>query len=191
MTPPTPALNQRTTFWLALTFALVVTAACGWIVLHPEWIEQFQTWGYVGAFVINLVSSATLVLPVPGAWLVVAMSTALNPILLSIISGVGSAIGELTGYVAGSTGQVLVPPSQQKRYEQIHTAAEKYGAWVLFALAAFPFPLFDLAGIVAGVTKMRVWQFLIATAAGKTIKYAIMIAFGAGPLELFQQWLRS
>lgn len=38
------------------------------------------------------------------------------------------------------------------------------------------------AGIVAGVIRMPLWAFFVATAAGKTIKYTIAILVGAGSI---------
>lgn len=177
-------------FGLTILFVLAVTFACFWVLLHPAWVQEFQTWGYVGAFVINVIASATIVLPVPGAALIVVMSSTLNPWWLSAVSGLGSAVGELSGYFAGRSGQLLMPESQRATYNRVHRLAEQYGAFVIIPLAAFPFPLFDVAGIVAGATGMNPWAFFIATAIGKTIKYFILILLGAGPVNALQQWLR-
>lgn len=174
---------------LALLLAVGITVVSIWLLFHPYWLRRFQAWGYLGAFVINAVASATLVLPVPGAALVVAMGTQLNPWWLSIVSGLGSALGELTGYFAGATGQALIPASQRPLMDKIHARTEKYGALLLVALAAYPFPLFDLAGIAAGASKMKIWKFYVATAIGKSIKYAFLIVLGAAPLEVLLKWL--
>ena len=47
-----------------------------------------------------------------------------------------------------------------------------------FVLAVIPNPLFDIAGITAGVIRFPVWKFLLTAWAGKTLK-AILFA-GAG-----------
>lgn len=181
--------SQKLTLWLTVLFAAAITIASVWILFHPELLSRFRNWGYLGAFVINIIASATLILPVPGVALVLAMSTQLNPWVLCIVSGVGSAIGELTGYFAGATGQRLIPDSQRPTMERLHRLTEKYGALLLIALAAYPFPLFDLAGIVAGVSKMRLWKFITATAIGKSIKYGFLIVLGTAPLEILMHWL--
>ena len=183
--------HQKLVFGLSVAFAVAITIASVWILFHPHWLAQFRSWGYFGAFVINAISSATLVLPVPGAALVLAMSTELNPWWLSIVSGVGSAVGELTGYFAGATGQRFIPDSQRPTMDRLHVLTEKYGALLLLVLAAYPFPLFDMAGIVAGASKMHLWQFVTATALGKAIKYAFLIALGAAPLEVLMNWINT
>jgi uncharacterized membrane protein YdjX (TVP38/TMEM64 family) len=55
---------------------------------------------------------------------------------------------------------------------------DRYGGWFFFILAAIPNPLFDVAGIAAGVVRFPIWKFLLSAWAGKTLK-AILFA-GAG-----------
>ena len=166
---------------------LLITVASFMLAINPEWVMGFGHWGYVGAFIISLISSATIILPAPGLAVVVAMGGALDPVLLGIVAGVGSAVGELSGYLAGSSGRALIPSSRREQFEQIHRLTERYGAVLLFLLAAIPFPLFDFAGIIAGMLRIRIWTFLAAVAAGKSIKYVILILLGTGPLLYLQQ----
>jgi uncharacterized membrane protein YdjX (TVP38/TMEM64 family) len=58
----------------------------------------------------------------------------------------------------------------------------RYGAIVVTLLAAFPNPVFDMAGLVAGSVRMKWWRFLFAVWIGKTIQ-GIMAAY-AGALSL-------
>jgi membrane protein YqaA with SNARE-associated domain len=173
---------------VASVLAIVaITVISFWLALNPEWVMGFGTWGYVGAFLISLVASATIILPAPGIAVVIAMGTALDPVLLGIVAGLGSAVGEMSGYIAGSSGRVLIPSRQRAQFEQLHRLTDRYGALLLFALSAIPFPLFDFAGIIAGMLKIRILTFLATVAAGKSIKYIIMILLGAGPLLYLQE----
>ena len=55
-----------------------------------------------------MVCSATLFLPVP-AWGAIAVAGGfLNPVLLGLAAGAGAATGELTGYIAGRSGRLIV-----------------------------------------------------------------------------------
>ena len=114
------------------------------------------------------------------------MGNVLDPVALGIVAGVGSAFGELSGYVAGATGSALIPRSQRVHMRRLQVLTRKYGALLLLVLAAIPFPLFDLAGMVAGALKMRVIWFLSAVAVGKSIKYIILIFVGLGSIQLLQ-----
>ncbi len=168
---------------LAVIILIAITAASVWIALNPAFIAQFKQWGYLGGFLISLFASASIILPIPGLPLAIALGTALNPWLLGLATGLGSAIGESSGYVAGVSGRTLVPSSQAHRYAQLEGWTRKYGGFAIFFVAVTPFPFFDLAGIAAGAIRMPFWQFFIATLFGKSIKYIIAIFLGVGAFE--------
>lgn len=184
---PTLTMSPAQQRWLGAVVVVVICLASFWLAMNPAWVQRFGHWGYLGAFLISLIASATIILPAPGIVVIMAMGAALNPIVLGIVAGLGSAIGELTGYAAGRGGRALIPMQQQKQFAQIQVLTEQYGPVLLAVLAAIPFPLFDFAGIVAGMMRMRVFNFLLAVAIGKSIKYSIMILLGATSLYWLQQ----
>ncbi|MBV7332255.1 VTT domain-containing protein [Chloroflexi bacterium TSY] len=188
---PTHWWKQSAQRWFGILFVVTITVFSFFLALNPKWIAWAGEWGYVGAFLISLIASATIVLPAPGIAVVIAMGSALEPYILGIVSGIGSAFGELTGYIAGASGRALVPDAQRSRVEWLQKHTETYGPLLLLALAAIPFPLFDLAGIVAGALGMRIISFLGAISIGKSIKYIILILLGAGSIELFQRYWAS
>jgi membrane protein YqaA with SNARE-associated domain len=183
-----PMQTQSQTFRrvLSVIVILLIAGVSFWLAVNPEWVTRFGRWGYVGAFMISLLASATIVLPAPGIAVVIAMSTALDPVLLGIVAGVGSAFGEMSGYIAGASGGVLIPSQHRASIERLHGLTNKFGVLILGVLAAAPFPLFDFAGIVAGMLRMNVLAFLIAVSIGKSIKYIILIFIGAAPLYFLQ-----
>lgn len=185
--PHSFTLTENQKRGLGIAIIVLICVVSFWLALNPVWVQRFGQWGYVGAFVISLIASATIILPAPGIVVIIAMSAALDPILLGIVAGVGSAIGELTGYAAGRGGRALIPAERTRQFEQLTLLTQRYGVLALGALAALPFPLFDFAGIVAGALRMRVVRFLLAVAVGKSIKYIILILLGASPLEWLQR----
>lgn len=139
--------------------------------LDPEGV------GYTGAFLINLIGSASVVVPVPGLAAVCAAAApdvGLSIIALGIVGGTGSTIGEMTGYLAGYSGQSFVQRS--KYYDRVHAIVLRRGALALFILAALPTPLFDIAGIASGSLGYPIRRFLFWVFLGKIIKF-IGIAF--------------
>lgn len=178
--PPAPADFSR---WVAAGLIIVVTAASIWLALNPQWVAWFGRWGYAGAFVISLVASASIILPIPGLAVAMAMGTALDPLMLGVVTGIASAIGEISGYLAGAGGRILIAKDQTSHYARLERWTRKYGAFGIFVVAALPFPFFDLAGIAAGAIRLPFWQFLVATALGKTIKYIVAIFIGAGSVN--------
>jgi membrane protein YqaA with SNARE-associated domain len=153
---------------LTIGFAVAITLV---ILAYRDEIHQYAAWGYPGVFVISVLGNATLIFPVPAIAVVFAMGAVLNPILVGIVAGIGAGLGEMTGYIAGYGGSVLI---KNGVYEKIAALMNRWGAWVIFALAAIPNPIFDIGGLVAGATKMRWWKFLIAVCAGKTIRFVIL-----------------
>lgn len=186
-----PTKPQPLRLAASIAVIILITIVSFWLALNPKWVMGFGNWGYVGAFVISLVASATIILPAPGIAVVIAMGTALDPVMLGIVAGLGSAVGELSGYLAGASGRALIPHRQRAQFEQLHRLTDRYGALLLLVLSAIPFPLFDFAGIIAGMLKIRITTFLATVAAGKSIKYIIMIVLGAGPLLYLQELFRS
>jgi membrane protein DedA with SNARE-associated domain len=174
--------------WLAWVSLIGVSALSVWIALNPGLIAQLGSWGYLGAFLISLAASASVILPIPGLPIAMAMGYTLNPWLLGLVTGVASAIGELSGYAVGASGRILITGDQAPHFARIERWTRKYGALTIFVLAATPFPFFDLAGIVAGAIRMPLWAFFVATAAGKTIKYTIAILIGAESMHELQRW---
>lgn len=189
--PDTPGQIDRSRLWLGAVSVLLITAVAFWLAFNSDWLTAQGHWGYVGAFIISMVASATVLLPAPGMAIVVSMGTALHPVLLALAAGLGSATGEFTGYMAGATGQALIPPRHRYRYEQFRELTERHGALLLFFFSAIPFPLFDLAGMVAGALKMNPFSFFTAVTAGKTIKYTVLIVLGANTIHYIQQWLEQ
>ncbi len=184
------AVRESPKWWAGVLVVLIICVASFWLALNPALVTRLGHWGYVGAFIVSLIASATIVLPAPGLAIIIAMSPSLNPFVLGIVAGVGSAIGELTGYAAGAGGSALIPPARQAQFERVRQLTQRYGVLILAVLAALPFPLFDFAGIVAGAMRMRVTRFLVAVAIGKSIKYIILILVGAGSLQWLQQAFR-
>ncbi|GIV76380.1 VTT domain-containing protein [Litorilinea aerophila] len=179
--------SQRARRWLGTAAILAIVVVSFWLAFNPQWVERFGRWGYVGAFFISMIASATIILPAPGIAVIIAMGTALDPVLLGIVAGLGSAVGELSGYLAGASGRAFIPEEQRVYFNRLHGLTDRYGAVLLAALAAVPFPLFDLAGVCAGMLRMNILVFLAAVAVGKSIKYIILILVGTAPLHMLHQ----
>ena len=139
--------------------------------------DQLAAWGYPGIFLLSFLSNATIILPAPAIALVFTLGSMLNPVAVGVIAGIGSGLGELSGYFAGATGQGLV--ARTDMYQRIHPIVDKYGEYAIFVLAIIPNPFFDFAGIAAGVLKMPLRKFLLWCIAGKIIKMLLIALTGA------------
>jgi len=155
------------------------------LVLNREQIQALKAYGYPGIFLFSILANATILVPVPGVVFTSAMGAIFNPLLVSIFAGAGAALGELSGYLAGFSGQAMVENSD--RYERIVRWMRKYGDVTILVLAFIPNPLFDLAGVIAGVLKMPVWKFLIYCVIGKILKMMMFAYAGDWVMSLLGQ----
>jgi membrane protein YqaA with SNARE-associated domain len=160
----------------AVLAAIAITLG---IYLLRNQIENFPIYGYPAVFLISLIGNATIILPTPSMAVVFGLGGALNPVLVGIIAGLGSALGELTGYLAGVGGRAVV--EDRKLYVRIEKWMRKHGVLVIFLLALVPNPAFDVGGMIAGALRMPVWQFVLAAWAGKGLRLVIFALGG----ELF------
>ena len=148
-------------------------------------IQTLQAYGYPGIFLLSILSNATILVPVPGVVFTSAMGAIFNPLFVSIAAGTGAAIGELSGYLAGFSGQAIVEKSA--RYEKVAQWMTKYGDITILVLAFIPNPLFDLAGLLAGILKMPLWKFLVFCMIGKILKMMLFAYTGNWVLDRFWQ----
>jgi membrane protein YqaA with SNARE-associated domain len=170
----------------AFLLALGITLA---VIVFREDVARFSRYGLMGVFVVSALSNATLILPVPGLALVFAAGSALPPWQVGIVAGLGGAVGELTGYLAGYGGSMVI--ENRERYEHIKRHMQRYGLFTILVLSVIPNPFFDLAGIAAGALRLPLWQFLAVAAVGKTIKALVVAYAGAGSMSFLDGWLAS
>jgi len=163
---------------LALAAVIGITI---YIYSIREHVDEFATYGYQGIFLVMLMANATVIIPAPGVAVVFAMGNVFNPILVALAAGTGGAIGELSGYLAGFSGQAIVENTQT--YNRVYPWVQKYGVWAILVLSAIPNPFFDLAGIAAGVAKIPVWKFLLFCWVGQLIKMAMFAYAGAYSID--------
>jgi len=163
---------------------VLVVAAFGllvWLTADPVRREAVENLikspiGLLVLFGLAAISSATLILPAPGVALTAIAGAAGDPIVVGIVAGLGQAVGELTGYLAGWSGRAFLPDNAAAN--RVSGWLKRRGLIVIFVLALVPNPLFDVAGIAAGVLRIPVLGYLAAAAGGKVIKN-IIIAGGA------------
>ena len=163
---------------LALLLVIAITA---YVYSIRDHVKEFASYGYPGIFLIAMLANATVLLPAPGVAIVFAMGSIFNPLGVTLAAGTGGALGELSGYLAGFSGQAVI--ENTKIYDRVHPWVVKYGGWAILVLSAIPNPFFDLAGVAAGITKMSLRRFLFACWVGQLIKMAMFAYAGFYSLD--------
>lgn len=172
-------LNLIRVIVLILVIGLTIT-----LVINRDQIQKLQAYGYPGLFIFSILANATIFIPVPGVVMTSAFGAVFNPFWVSLAAGSGAALGELSGYLAGFSGQAIVENS--KRYDRVVSWMNKYGDITILVLAFIPNPLFDLAGMVAGILKMPVGKFLLYCVIGKILKMMMFAYAGNWVIGLIE-----
>lgn len=181
------ASSLQTNIWRIVAL-LVVIGITYYIFSIRDRIAQFEQYGYVGVFLVALLANATVLIPAPGLAIISAMGSVFNPLGVGLAAGTGGAIGELSGYLAGFSGQAII--EQMHIYNRIKPWIEKYGGWAILVLSAIPNPFFDAAGIAAGMVKMPLRTFLISVWVGQLIKMTFFAYAGQSSYQAIENYFK-
>lgn len=158
---------------LALLFVLILSAL---LLYNREKVAGLEIYGYLGVFIVSLITCSSIVVPVPGWILVATMGAILNPLLVGIISGLGGTLGEMTGYLLGYGGRMAI--ENTTIYNKLVQWMKRWGSVTIFVLALIPNPFFDIAGAAAGLLRFPIWKFIIFGAAGRVPKHIFFAYLG-------------
>ncbi len=164
---------------LALVFVIGLTVI---LYINRDRVRELEAFGYPGIFLVSLLANATLILPVPGVLFTSAMGAVFNPFWVAVAAGSGAALGELSGYLAGFSGQGIV--ERTKWSDRVEGWMRKYGPITIIVLSFVPNPVFDIAGVTAGVLKMPLFQFILFCWIGKVLKMMLFAYGGSAILKL-------
>jgi membrane protein YqaA with SNARE-associated domain len=172
---PTTAEKRKTLLLRLLALCLSVAISGAVIALtthfHAE-LRQLQGAGVLGLFVVSIIGNATVIIPTSVFVFACAGATVYGPLLSGIAAGAGSAIGEMTGYLAGYAGNAVIP--RNAAVTRITDFVTRHGFFAVFIMAIIPNPLFDVAGIASGMIGMKWYHFLGAAILGKTVRLILV-----------------
>jgi uncharacterized membrane protein YdjX (TVP38/TMEM64 family) len=177
--------KKRVAPLLALLLVIAITFI---IFLNRDRVSELENLGYLGTFLISLISNASIVLPMPSLLLLFALGAAFNPILVGVVGGVGGAIGELSaGYIVGHSGRGIA--RNDKWFIRAERWMRRWGTLTVFVFSLLPILPFDAAGVAAGVVHFSIRKFLVACFLGKTLLYIAMALFGAWGWEALLRYM--
>jgi membrane protein DedA with SNARE-associated domain len=179
--PPSSIASERRLLILRLLALLIVIGISVFIFSIRDRAAEWAIFGYPGIFIVSFLAYATVLLPAPGVAFVYGMGAVLNPLFVGIAAGAGGALGEISGYLAGFSGQAVV--ERRDLYERLTKWMKKNGPLTVLILSAIPNPFFDLAGIAAGMLKMPIGKFLFFVWIGVTIKMLLFSYAGFYSIE--------
>ena len=180
--------------WLRMVLYLVVLAclSLGFAYLIQILIAHFNisleglaSTAYLVVFAITLVSNVSILTPVfIYISLMIAAAKFLDPVLVALVASVAGALGETSGYYAGYLGKRIIRLENTPGYEKLVGWMNKHGPWGILLLSLQPILPFDIAGLLAGASKMPLWKFLLPCWGGKFPKYLVACYLGPAVLNI-------
>ena len=152
--------------------------------------DFIPVWGYLGLFLVEIVSSATIIFPAPAFAInfILGGTPGFNPWLVGIVAGAGSAIGEITGYGVGRGSREVIEKKYKHLLDRTRRWMEDHGDFLIIVLfAATPLP-HDIVGMIAGAVEYPLKRFMLATLVGKIIAGVVLAWAGALSIGFFLEF---
>lgn len=151
--------------------------------MQLDWMTYLINFGYLGAFLISLISSLSIFVPIPYTIVIYALGSSLNPLLIALASGFGSAIGEISGYLLGYYGRTVLSKEVQRKMYFMVKLFNHYGPIAIFFFALTPLPD-DILFIPLGIMRYNLIKAFIPCFFGKLLMSFILAYSGQISFEL-------
>jgi membrane protein YqaA with SNARE-associated domain len=137
-------------------------------------------YSYFGVFLLSFIGTASIIIPVPYTLIIFTLSLTgqWNSTLLIIAGGLGSALGELTGYLLGYFGRRVISEERQRKMTYLVRVFDRYGPLAIFVFALTPLPD-DLLFIPLGIMKYKFYKAFIPSLIGKILMIFILVNSGS------------
>ena len=151
-----------------------------------EWMEQFALqFGYFGVFLISLIGALSIIVPIPYTLIIYLLGSVLDPLLVAVSGGLGSALGEFSGYVLGYYGQAVLSEDRRRKMDYMMRVFHHYGFAAIFLFALTPLPD-DLLFIPLGIMRYRFVKAFIPAFLGKMLMCFILAYSGHLSVEVIK-----
>lgn len=140
----------------------------------PEVIQQLSAWmeslalqyGYFGIFLISFIGAISIFFPVPYTVIIFTLGGTFEPLWIAVAGGVGSALGEFSGYLLGFGGRKVISEKYKRKMNFLMKLFDRFGPVLIFFFALTPLPD-DLLFIPLGVIRYSLVRALIPALIGK------------------------
>lgn len=184
----------RTRIEYVLLIVVAITAvsiAVGFLAFDVGTHDITGEWGYPTLWLISGLRAASVVLPIPGSGLTFAAGAIMDPFLgipapiaVGIAAGSAESLGEFTGYAAGYSGGRIL--DKRKLYQKVKDWIQKRAFVTMLVMSFAPSPVFDVAGLAAGASRVPIRVFWPAVLIGKCLRGIGMAAAGFYGVEIIK-----
>ncbi len=154
-----------------------------------EWMQYLaQNYGYFGVFLISLIGALSIFFPLPYTVVIFWLGSTgnFNLLLIAIAAGIGSAVGEFSGYLLGFYGRKVVSTERRRKMEFMVKVFDRYGPITIFLFALTPLPD-DLLFIPLGMLHYSLVRAFIPALIGKMCMNFIVAWGGSVTNQLIKQ----
>ena len=166
---------------------LVSAGVVGGLMAIAGLTQDPKLMAYLSVFGLSVATNAILFLPSGRGAIIIAAAMVLNPFAVAVLTGVGGAIGELTGYAVGrssrAVGKRAFLPARLDRYVRAYTGPR------ILVFSIVPNPFVDVIGIIAGRNGYSVGRFLVYSIVGKVVQSIVLVYAALWNLSLIAGWL--
>jgi len=141
--------------------------------------------GYLGVFIISFIGSVSIVFPVPYTIVIYLLGAVLDPFFVAVSGGLGSALGEFSGYALGYYGRTVVSEKRRRKMDYMMKVFDRYGPAAIFFFALTPLPD-DLLFIPLGVMRYPFWKAFIPALFGKMLMTFILAYSGQQSIAIIE-----
>lgn len=167
-------MKKSSVFILIVSLLLVLLA----FAFH-ERLSEFKSLGLFGIFLVNLFGSATIFLPAPAIASVFAGGIIYSPFMVAFVASIGSAVGEIVGFLIGHSGKEIFLNKHHILYKAIKNSFLQFGSILIFVFAFVPNPFFDVIGILAGIFSFSPRRLIVLIFLGRFLRNILLALTGA------------
>jgi len=151
-----------------------------------EWMKALAVqYEYFGIFLISLIGASSIFFPIPYTVVIFALGGVFEPVWIAVAAGIGSAVGEFSGYLLGFGGRRVIGQKYKKKMEFLMKLFDRFGPIVIFVFALTPLPD-DLLFIPLGVIRYSLVRALIPALVGKICMNFIVAYSGRFSVQIIR-----
>ncbi len=147
----------------------MAVASAEWARMNAEnvslWVEVLGIFGPLA--IIALMTIAVVASPIPSAPIAIAAGAAYGQCIGTLYVAIGAEIGALIAFlIARLLGRQVVEKLLGSRVETGLLGSQNALSLAIFVSRLLPFVSFDAMSYAAGLSRLHLWRFLVATLAG-------------------------
>lgn len=151
-------------------------------------VQFARQYGYFGVLVVSFIGSLSIVFPIPYTLVIFLSGKFLDPLFVAIAGGLGSGLGEISGYILGYYGRAVISEERQRKIDFILKVFSRYGPIAIFFFALTPLPD-DLLFIPLGIMRYKFLKAFIPCVLGKALMCLILAVGGQLSISIIENMI--